>query len=339
MVNKIIDASSAVVSASGTASKVIDIAPDAVANEDILIPVAHPHLWSVNDPYLYKLLTQVSVNGKVVDEYTTSFGIRYFKFDKDSGFSLNGQPLKILGVCEHHDLGCLGTAVNTRAIQRKLEILWSMGINGIRTSHNPPPPELLDLCDKMGFIVMDEAYDMWKKAKNPFDYHLYWDDWHVKDLQDQVLRDRNHPSVFIWSIGNEIPEQWGQGGKDTSGRSIGRELAAIIHELDTTRPITSAFNSPFANNEIYKSGAMDLVGYNYNHKEFKKFPTSFPGQKFVGTETVSAIATRGIMICLPTVSAAGHHAGINQLKTPMTILPVRLMTTALYPGVQRMKKR
>ena len=145
----------------------------------------------------------------MVDTYETTFGIRYFNFDIDKGFFLNGKHLKILGVCNHHDLGALGSAINTRAIERQLEILKAMGCNGIRTSHNPPAPELLELCDKMGFIVMDEAFDMWKKAKTKYDYHLYWDEWHKKDLEDQVLRDRNHPSVFIWSIGNEIPEQWG----------------------------------------------------------------------------------------------------------------------------------
>lgn len=255
--------------------------------------IKNPHLWSTEDPYLYKAVTQIVFKEKVVDEYTTTFGIRYFDFDVDKGFSLNGKPLKIIGVCDHHDLGCLGTAINTRALQRQLEILKSMGINGIRTSHNPPAPELLDLCDKMGFIVMDEAFDMWKKQKNPYDYHLYWDEWHVKDLQDQILRDRNHPCVFIWSIGNEIPEQWGNNGKDTSGRTIATELASIIHALDNTRPITSALNNPWPGNEIYKSGALDLVGFNYNHNAYKDFPKNFPGQKFITTESVSAIQTRG----------------------------------------------
>ncbi|MFI5187681.1 MAG: beta-galactosidase GalB [Chitinophagales bacterium] len=258
------------------------------------IKIISPHLWSINSPYLYKAKTEVIRSGKTIDEYTTSFGIRYFNFDIDKGFSLNGKPVKIIGVCDHHDLGCLGTAINTRALERQLEMLKSMGINGIRTSHNPPAPELLDLADKMGFIVMDEAFDMWKKEKNPYDYHLYWDEWHKKDLQDQVLRDRNHPSVFIWSIGNEIPEQWGgNNDEDTSGRSIARELAAIIHSLDTTRPITSALNNPWPGNEIYKSGALDLIGFNYNQNEYKNFPKTFPGKKFIATETISSLNTRG----------------------------------------------
>ena len=256
--------------------------------------IATPHLWSVEDPYLYKAVTQVISKGKVIDEYTTPFGIRSFRFDVDSGFFLNGKSLKIIGVCDHHDLGCLGTAVNKRALQRQLQILKGMGINGIRTSHNPPAPELLDLCDEMGFIVMDEAFDMWKIEKTKYDYHLYWDEWHKKDLEDQVMRDRNHPSVFIWSIGNEIPEQGsGKNGTDTSGRTIARELAAIVHSLDTTRPITSALNNPHPKNEIYQSGALDLVGFNYNHNSYKDFPKNFPGKKFIATETISALETRG----------------------------------------------
>jgi beta-galactosidase len=253
-----------------------------------------PHVWSVNDPYLYKAITQVIVDGKVIDEYSTTIGIRSFRFDIAKGFFLNGKPLKIIGVCQHHDLGCLGTAINTRALERQLQILKGMGINGIRTSHNPPAPELLDLCDKMGFIVMDEAFDMWKKSKNKYDYHLYWDEWHKKDLEDQVLRDRNHPSIFMWSIGNEISEQWaGKDEKDTSGRTIARELAAIVRSLDTTRPLTSAYNNPWPSNEIYRSGALDLVGFNYSHKTYKDFPKNFPGQKMIATESVSALQTRG----------------------------------------------
>jgi beta-galactosidase len=250
-----------------------------------------PHLWSVNDPYLYKVKTQVISNHKTVDEIQTAIGIRSFVFDAEKGFLLNGRPIKINGVCDHHDLGCLGAAVNTRALERQLEILKAMGCNGIRTSHNPPAPELLDLCDKMGFIVMDEGFDMWKIEKNKYDYHLDWDAWHKKDLEDQILRDRNHPSVFIWSIGNEIPEQW---VKDSSAYKIARELRSIIRALDTTRPITSALNDQdWKSNGILQSGALDLVGYNYDQNAFPAFPKNFPGKKFIGTETVSALETRG----------------------------------------------
>jgi beta-galactosidase len=248
-----------------------------------------PQLWSVESPVLYKAITEIIVDGKVCDKYETNFGIRYFAFDMDKGFSLNGIPTKIKGVCNHHDLGCLGSAINKSALKRQLEILKDMGCNGIRTSHNPPAPELLDLCDKMGFIVMDETFDMWKKKKTDFDYSNYWDEWHERDLRDHIKRDRNHPSVFIWSIGNEIPEQWGE---DTAGRVIARELAAIVRELDPTRPITTA-NNEIGNNNIIKSNTLDIIGYNYNHTEFVNFHKKYPGKKFIVTESTSALATRG----------------------------------------------
>jgi beta-galactosidase len=256
--------------------------------------LAKPHLWSIEHPYLYKAVTQIMQGNRVIDSYVTRFGVRYFRFDPDKGFFLNGKPAKIFGVCNHHDLGCLGTAINKAGLRRQLLLLKEMGINGIRTSHNPPAPELLDLADEMGFVVMDEAFDMWKKPKTEYDYHLYWEEWHKRDLEDQVLRDRNHPSVFIWSIGNEIPEQWaGKDGKDTSGRAIARELAGIVHTLDKTRPVTSALDHPWPGNEIYISGALDLVGFNYHHQEYKDFPKNFPGKAMIGTETTSSLQTRG----------------------------------------------
>lgn len=255
-------------------------------SQDVVIE--KPYLWSVSSPYLYKVITGISVDGKKTDSFETTFGVRSFSFSSEDGFILNGAPLKILGVCNHHDLGCLGAAVNTRAIERQLEILKSMGCNAIRTSHNPPAPELLDLCDRMGFIVMDEAFDMWKKSKTPFDYSLDWDEWHERDLRDFVMRDRNHPSVFIWSIGNEIPEQW-----DTTGITIARELAGIVRDLDTTRPVTSGLNDPYPHNYIYRSGVLDLIGYNYHDTSFTSFPSDFPGEKFIASETNSALATRG----------------------------------------------
>ena len=252
------------------------------------LTVKTPLLWSVDNPVLYHIVTTVSTKQAILDEYDTPIGIRSFDFDAEKGFILNGKQLKIKGVCNHHDLGCLGAAINTRALERQLELLKEMGCNSIRTSHNPPAPELLDLCDKMGFIVMDEAFDMWKKKKTDFDYGLDFDQWHKTDLQDMVLRDRNHPSVFIWSIGNEILEQW-----DSTGISIARELAGIVRELDQTRPITSACNQPDPSNFIVRSGALDLIGYNYHHNTFSDFPKTFPGKKFIASETTSALATRG----------------------------------------------
>lgn len=264
------------------------ILKDPVTEIDQELVVKNPNLWSDENPYMYNIVSQIKLDGKMCDDYETVFGIRYFHFDSENGFSLNGKQVKIKGVCNHHDLGCLGAAINTRALERQLEILKEMGCNGIRTSHNPPAPELLDLCDKMGFIVMDEAFDMWKKKKTEYDYHLHYDEWHKRDLEDMILRDRNHPSVFIWSIGNEILEQW-----DSTGTEMTKELVAIVKNLDTTRPATSACNDPKPHNNIIKSGALDLIGYNYHHNDFVDFQKNFPGQKFIASETNSALATRG----------------------------------------------
>ncbi len=254
------------------------------------LKVSQPILWSIENPYLYKIVSQVEQRGRVVDRYETPLGIRYFVFDIDKGFMLNGKPVKIRGVCDHHDLGALGAAVNRRALERQLEMLKAMGANGIRTSHNPPAPELLELADKMGFIIMDEAFDMWKKEKTKFDYHLDWDEWHKRDLEDMVLRDRNHPSIFIWSIGNEIAEQW---GGDPAAGIIGKELSGIVRSLDKTRPITSACNNVSEQNTLISAGDLDLVGTNYAHDRIPQFPKLFPGRKLIGTETTSALATRG----------------------------------------------
>jgi beta-galactosidase len=256
------------------------------------IELQSPKLWSTTEPYLYTVRTQVLVNKQVVDDYATPLGVRSFTFDANQGFVLNGKSMKIRGVCNHHDLGALGAAFNVRAAERQLEILKSMGCNAIRTSHNPPASALLDLCDRMGFIVMDEAFDMWVQKKSDFDYHLDWAKWHKQDLSDQIRRDRNHPSVFIWSVGNEIPEQGGKPG-DTSGRVIARELAAIVRSLDSTRPITTANNNVETSNNLIKSNALDLIGFNYNHDKWKDFHKNFPGKKLIATETTSALQTRG----------------------------------------------
>nr|WP_157867363.1 beta-galactosidase GalB [Melioribacter roseus] len=255
------------------------------------LKVEKPMLWSIDNPYLYKAYTAIYENGTALDDYITPFGIRTINFDAEKGFFLNGEYIKIKGVCNHHDLGALGAAVNKRAIERQLEILKRMGVNAIRTSHNPPAPELLDLCDKMGFLVMDEAFDIWKKKKSEYDYALYWDAWHKKDLEDMILRDRNHPSIILWSIGNEVLEQWDQ--EDSLGIKITQELASIVKKLDTTRPITAACNGTSPDNPLFRSGALDIIGFNYHHDEYPDFPKKFPGQKFIATETNSALATRG----------------------------------------------
>lgn len=283
------------------------------------ITVANPQLWSLENPYLYKVKTVLSQNGQTVDTYYTNTGIRSFRFDVDKGFILNGKQVKINGVCMHHDLGCLGSAVNTRAIERQLEILKEMGCNGIRCSHNPPAPELLDLCDRMGFIVMDEAFDMWRKRKTTYDYSRYFNEWHERDLTDLIVRDRNHPSIFMWSIGNEVLEQWSDAKADTLtlaeanlilnfGHSkdmlakegemsvnslLTKKLADMVRALDPTRPITSGCNEPNPNNHLFRSGALDIIGFNYHHEWFAGVPENFPGKPFLVTESVSGLMTRG----------------------------------------------
>lgn len=251
--------------------------------------IREPVLWSVDNPALYVAKVSVLADGKLTDTYETNFGVRFFEFNAEKGFFLNGKHMKLRGVNHHHDLGALGAAVNTRAIERQLEMYREMGVNAIRTAHNPPAPEFLALCDKMGFLVMDEAFDMWAKKKNKYDYHLYWDEWHRRDLQDMVLRDRNHPSVFMWSIGNEIREQF-----DSTGITIARELADIVKALDPTRPVTCALTEQAPDkNYIYQSGALDVISFNYKHTEYPGFPKNYPGEKMLASENMSALATRG----------------------------------------------
>jgi beta-galactosidase len=251
--------------------------------------VNQPKLWNTENPYLYKIVTKIYENSTLVDKYETPLGFRFFNFDAEKGFSLNGVPTKILGVCLHHDNGALGAVANKSAIKRKLTILKEMGANAIRMSHNPPSLEMMQLCDEMGFIVQDEFTDVWKKKKVTNDYHKDWDAWHKQDLEDFIKRDRNHPSVIMWSIGNEIREQF-----DSTGIAITRELAQIVKSLDKTRPVTSALteNVP-EKNFIYQSGALDLLGFNYKHEDYATFPERFKGQKIIASESVSALETRG----------------------------------------------
>lgn len=283
------------------------------------LKVRRPHLWSVDDPYIYKVRTQVLVGGKVVDEVWTNTGFRSFRFDAKTGFWLNGKNMKLNGVCEHHDFGCLGAVVNEDAMHRKLVRLKEMGVNAIRSSHNPPAPELLNMCDTMGLIVMDESFDMWHRRKTQNDYARFFDEWHERDLSDLILRDRNHPSILMWSIGNEVLEQWSYADADTltleqanlilnaghdastlakDGETsvntlLADHLADIVRRYDTTRPITAGCNEPSPDNHLFKGKALDIVGFNYHHQWIKDVPKNFPGRPFIMTESVSALQTTG----------------------------------------------
>lgn len=281
--------------------------------------IQHPIRWSLDNPYLYTAHTAiVNAEGGVVDDYSLRFGIRDFRFDAEHGFFLNGQHVKLNGVCMHHDLGCLGSAVNRRAIERQLQIMKGMGVNAFRCSHNPPSEELLELCDEMGIVVMDEAFDMWRRRKTQRDYARFFDEWHERDLGDLIRRDRNHPCIVMWSIGNEILEQWHsadtdgltledanlilnqghdvvevQEGENHFNCILTRHLADIVHRYDTSRPITAGCNETNPGNLLFRSGAIDIIGFNYHEYQFEQAPHWYPGKPFIVSESVSSLHTRG----------------------------------------------
>lgn len=262
------------------------------SKQKVILPVASPQLWNTEHPNLYKAIVRTIVNGSVKDVVETKIGIRNFRFDVKNGFYLNDVPTKILGVCMHHDLGALGAAFNKSAAKRQLQLLKEMGCNAIRTAHNLPASAFLDLCDEMGFLVMDEAFDMWQKKKNKFDYSKDFAKWYQQDLEAMILRDRNHPSVFMWSIGNEIREQF-----DSSGIALTKNMVAIVKALDATRPVTSALTENIlAKNFIAQSGALDLLGFNYKQYAYDSLPTRFVGKPLIAAETASALETRGVYL-------------------------------------------
>ena len=247
----------------------------------------NPKLWNLEKPQRYVLVTSVEQGGKLVDCQETPFGIRTIQFTADNGFLLNGQRVPLNGVCDHSDLGALGTVANTRGLERQIEILKAMGCNALRTSHNPPAPELLDLCDRLGMVVMDEAFDCWKKGKKTNDYHLLFADWHEADLRALVRRDRNHPCVILWSIGNEVPDQ-----ATPEGPQIAAELRRIVQSEDATRLVTSACDKiPSGYNDFRKG--LDVFGYNYKPTEYGRFRAANPDQPLFGSETASCISSRG----------------------------------------------
>lgn len=281
--------------------------------------IKNPNLWSTDNPYMYTLKSSILLGGEKIDEVITPLGVRSFHFDAQKGFFLNGKGMKINGVCLHHDLGCLGAAVNKVAIERQLKLLKDMGCNAVRMSHNPPSIEILDLCDEMGLLVMDEAFDMWRRKKTKHDYARYFDEWHERDITDLIRRDRNHPSIIMWSVGNEVLEQWNEASADTltleqanlilnfghkkneiteSGKTnisamLCSHLVQIVKGLDNTRPITAGCNEPSPSNNLFKSGSLDLIGYNYHNQDIASVPKNFPNKPFIITESISALMTRG----------------------------------------------
>ncbi|MBB2147450.1 beta-galactosidase GalB [Pedobacter gandavensis] len=246
-----------------------------------------PKLWSIETPHRYVAKTTIHINGKVVDSYFTPFGVRTIEFTAKNGFLLNGKRVQIQGTCNHHDLGALGAAFNLSALTRQLKLLKDMGCNSLRTSHNPPAPELLEMADKMGFLVWDEAFDAWEKGKRKNDYNKIFDEWHDKDLTALVHRDRNHPSVFIWSIGNEVMEQ--------QNAELTKHLVDIVHRKDPTRPVSNGYNDPDGGRSSGAVVALDLMGVNYFFGQQARWDADprYANKPTLGSETSSCVSTRG----------------------------------------------
>ncbi|MFY9152186.1 MAG: glycoside hydrolase family 2 TIM barrel-domain containing protein [Prolixibacteraceae bacterium] len=252
-----------------------------------VLEVKTPERWSTESPVLYKMVSEIKHKGKTIDQKITSFGIRSIEFSAEKGFLVNGEPVLLKGGCMHHDNGPLGSATIDRAEERRVELMKKFGFNAIRTSHNPPSHQFLDACDRLGVLVIDEAFDQWQRPKNPEDYHQYFDEWHQRDLEAMVMRDRNHPSVIMWSIGNEINER-----VDSSGIEIMKNLIAIIKNLDTTRPVTEALCDFWDNkgktweSTIPAFALLDIGGYNYQWKHYESDHAQFPQRMMIGTESV-----------------------------------------------------
>ena len=287
------------------------------------LTVENPRLWSPDSPSLYVLEGQALLSGEVKDTVKIPFGVRTFRFDPDTGFFLNGKNMKLKGVCVHHDAGCLGAAVPKNVWERRLRKFKAAGCNALRTAHNPPDPDLLDACDELGLLVMDEAFDEWEGTKNKwwqghnvyppkhFGYAEDFPQWHVSDLTSMVKRDRNHPSIVLWSIGNEIDypndpyvtplfkealgnndankpaaERLYDARKPDAGRlaKIAKELTDLVHQLDDTRPVTSALSFPELSNHTGYADALDIVGYNYREHFYQDDHKTYPGRVILGSE-------------------------------------------------------
>lgn len=284
------------------------------------VVLAQPRLWGPpprQQPHRYVAVTILSRNGRVVDRYETRFGIRDVKFDPERGVIVNGEAVRLQGVNQHHDLGALGAAFNERAAERQLEMLLEMGCNAVRMSHNPPAPELLELTDRMGLLVINESFDVWERKKTPLDFHLIYPDWHEQDMRALVRRDRNHPSVILWSIGNEVGEQY----TAEAGAAVAQRLHDIVREEDPTRPTTTAMN--WAKSDMPLPAVVDVIGLNYQGEGIRQEPefegtdrirtppqypffrAKFPGKLIMSSETASAFSTRGVYLfpVSPLVSA------------------------------------
>ncbi len=276
-----------------------------------------PQLWGpppAQMPNRYCAVTKIYAGGRLTDSYETVFGIRSVQFDPDAGVRINGQLTPLYGTNNHHDLGALGAAFSVRAAERQLEILRDMGCNALRMCHNPPAPELLDLADRMGFLVIDEVFDSWYQKKTPLDFHLIFPDWHEADLRAMIRRDRNHPSVILWSVGNEVGEQY----TGADGAKVGQELTAIAHEEDATRPTMTAMN--YAKADMALPGAVDVISLNYQGagvralpSQFPAFRAKFPKKVILSSESAAALSSRGeYQFPVPGGNSAPARPGVGQ---------------------------
>ena len=287
----------------------VTVAPGASTSVEGNATLAKPRLWGplpTQQPHRYLAVTTVRQDGRVVDRVETPFGIRTLRFDGKEGVFVNGEKIALRGVNNHHDLGALGSAFNVRAAERQLEMLQQMGANALRMSHNPPDPQLLALTDRMGILVVDEVFDSWQRKKTPLDFHLIFDDWHEQDLRSMIRRDRNHPSVIMWSIGNEVGEQY----TDKDGAAIARRLHGIAREEDPSRPTTTAMN--YAKPDMPLPAEVDLISLNYQGEgirqdpefegtdrirtppQYPAFHAKFPDKVILTSESASAFSSRGV---------------------------------------------
>jgi beta-galactosidase len=320
----LLDTAGNAVTGASSATVELEVPAATEAESEAVIHVQQPRLWSPDSPQLYRIRTELKLGEAMVDSIETTVGFRTIVYDVDRGFLLNGRPEKMLGMCLHHDAGAVGAAVPRAVLVRRLKLLKEMGCNAIRCSHNPPAPELLDLCDEMGFLVMDEAFDEWtvRKPQIKFGYSNYFEEWYERDLVAMIRRDRNHPSVVMWSAGNEIGEQ-----RVPNGDAVLRKLVPVFHREDPTRPVTAAMDNIFTDKGPAPrafTDLLDIAGYNYVDRWLDRRETYFgpdrsayPGRRFVGTEDTGLGGVRSQYTFAPT--AAGPRR-----RGPYYSAPIRV---------------
>jgi beta-galactosidase len=299
---------------------------DQLLLEDIVLDLPAPRLWSPDTPHLYTLRITLERDGQVVDCYDTRFGVRTIRFDADQGFFLNGQSLKLKGVNEHHDAGCLGAAVPDDVTRRRFQILKEMGCNAIRVAHNPASPAFLDLCDEMGFMVVEDAFDEWRDGKTPFGYQLYWEQWWERDLVDMIRRDRNHPCIVMWSVGNEIKEV--REGRP-EGLPVMQALRDVCHREDPTRPMTCGCCSTRKTLAAGYGPLMDVVGYNGGGGscfDYEKDHAAYPGMSIFASEVPHTLQTRGVYRTRTWYRDLARNPGLERIDVP------HLAEDELFPG-------